>query len=52
MQLNPLLLVYLLPLLVIWLIWTLLARRSSRRHLAVLKDNIQAGLDQLYRCIR
>ena len=46
MQLNPLLLVYLLPLLVIWLIWTLLARRSSRRHLAVLKDNIQAGLDQ------
>ena len=46
MQLNPLLLVYLLPLLAIWLIWTLLARRRSQRHLAVLKDNIQAGLDQ------
>lgn len=46
MPFNPLLLVYLLPLLGIWLVWTLLARRSSRRHLAVLKDNIQAGLDQ------
>ncbi|MDE2437659.1 MAG: NAD(P)-binding domain-containing protein [Sphingomonadales bacterium] len=40
----PLYLIYALPLLLLWLGWTSTARLRSRRNLAVLHDNVQAGL--------
>ena len=46
MRFDPLLLVYLLPLLAIWAGWTVLTRRRTRIAVAVLEDNLQAGLDQ------
>lgn len=46
MRFDPLLLVYLLPLLAIWAGWTVLTRRRTRIAVAVLEDNRQAGLDQ------
>lgn len=44
MSSNPLLLVYVLPLFGLWLIWISTAKLRSRRHKAVLEDNIRAGL--------
>lgn len=44
MPLDLLILVYLAPLLAIWIAWTWIARRRSRLALEVLEDNVQAGL--------
>lgn len=44
MKFDPLLLVYLTPLVLIWLVWTWLGRRRSKKALEVLEDNRQAGL--------
>ena len=44
MNIEPLLLVYALPLVIIWAIWIVSAKRRSRRDMAVLEDNRQAGL--------
>lgn len=44
MPFDPLLLIYLAPLLVLWASWTWLGARRSKRDLAVLEDNRQAGL--------
>lgn len=46
MAFDPLLLVYLLPLALVWIGWTWATRRRSQRNLAVLRDNIQAGLHE------
>lgn len=44
MAFDPLLMVYALPLVALWAGWILHGRRRSRRALAVLEDNRQAGL--------
>ncbi len=44
MPFDPILLVYAVPLLAIWAGWTWFNRKRSRRDLAVLEDNRQAGL--------
>ncbi len=44
MTFDPLLLIYALPLLLMWLGWAYYARRRHRRDHAVLEDNRQAGL--------
>lgn len=44
MPFDLLILVYLAPLLAIWIAWTWIARERSRRALEVLEDNLQAGL--------
>lgn len=44
MPFDPLLLVYGLPLVLLWAVWSLGARKRSRQALAVLEDNKQAGL--------
>jgi len=46
MQINPLVAVYLLPLLAIWLVWFLTGKLRTRRNLAILADNQQAGLTE------
>lgn len=46
MTFDPLLLVYALPLVALWGIWTWSAKRRSSRALAVLEDNRQAGLHE------
>jgi len=46
MQINPLVAVYILPLLAIWLVWFLTGKLRSRRNLAILADNLQAGLTE------
>ncbi|MCP5385684.1 MAG: NAD(P)-binding domain-containing protein [Novosphingobium sp.] len=46
MPFNSLLLVYALPLALIWLTWSWIARRRSRLNSAVLEDNRQAGLNE------
>jgi len=44
MQFNPLMLVYALPLALLWFGWIAVARRRSARDRAVLEDNRRAGL--------
>lgn len=44
MGFDPIILVYVVPLLAIWTAWSFASRRRSKRHLAVLEDNRQAGL--------
>ncbi len=44
MAFDPLLLIYLVPLLALWGGWISLGARRSKRDLAVLEDNRQAGL--------
>jgi len=44
MGLDPLIAVYALPLAAIWAFWILANKRRSKRDLAVLEDNQQAGL--------
>lgn len=46
MGIEPILLVYALPLAVLWALWLLIGRRRSRRDQAVLEDNRQAGLHE------
>ncbi|MEJ6012029.1 NAD(P)-binding domain-containing protein [Novosphingobium aquae] len=41
---DNLLLIYLLPLLLIWMVWIAYGKLRSRRSRAILDDNIQAGL--------
>lgn len=43
---NALLLVYAVPLVLIWAGWIALQRRRSRRALAVLEENLEAGLSE------
>lgn len=43
---GPLLLVYALPLAVLWAVWAWLDKARSRRAKAVLEDNLQAGLNE------
>jgi thioredoxin reductase (NADPH) len=43
---DPLLFVYFLPLLAVWIGWTIVKARRSKRDLAVLEDNRQAGLNE------
>jgi thioredoxin reductase (NADPH) len=45
-KLDPLLLIYALPLAALWLAWIVLGKRRSRRDRAVLEDNLQAGLHE------
>jgi len=44
MTFNPLIIIYALPLALLWLAWTFAARRRSARDRAVLEDNRRAGL--------
>lgn len=44
MKFDTLLLVYALPLLMLWAVWVVAGKLRSRRALAVLEDNRQAGL--------
>lgn len=46
MHFDPLLVVYAIPLLAIWLAWTLAGKIRSRRNRAILADNEQAGLTE------
>jgi thioredoxin reductase (NADPH) len=46
MSFEPLLAVYAAPLLVLWIGWTLVHRRRSRRNLAIVADNRAAGLHE------
>ena len=46
MRFGSLLLVYILPLAVIWTIWSRLEKARSRRAKAVMLDNLQAGLNE------
>jgi thioredoxin reductase (NADPH) len=43
---NPLLLIYLTPLVCIWVAWVAYAKRRTKRDLAVLEDNKAAGLGE------
>lgn len=44
MQLSPLLIVYLLPLAILWAGWLAVGRHRTQKAVAVLEDNKQAGL--------
>lgn len=44
MRFDPLLLIYAVPLLLIWLFWVSRQKARSRRALAILRENIDAGL--------
>lgn len=44
MPFDPILLVYVLPLAGLWLAWIGVAKLRSRKHRAVLEDNVRAGL--------
>ncbi|HEY6868998.1 MAG TPA: 4Fe-4S dicluster domain-containing protein, partial [Novosphingobium sp.] len=44
MPFDPVLLVYVLPLVGLWLAWIAIGGLRSRRHKAVLEDNVRAGL--------
>lgn len=46
MTLHPLLIVYAAPLLALWIGWTVVNRRRSRRNLAIIEDNRAAGLHE------
>ena len=46
MVIDPILLVYALPLLLLWLAWFVHGRKRSKKARAVLEDNIQAGLTE------
>jgi thioredoxin reductase (NADPH) len=46
MTFSPLYLVYAIPLALIWAVWIYVGKRRSRRDLAVLEDNRQAGLTE------
>lgn len=46
MILNPLLLVYAIPLIVLWIGWNVRGRQKSKYARAVLEDNLQAGLGE------
>jgi thioredoxin reductase (NADPH) len=46
MTFSPLYLVYAIPLALIWAVWIYAGKRRSRRDLAVLEDNRQAGLTE------
>lgn len=46
MNLDPVILVYVLPLAALWLAWIVAGKRRSRRDRAVLDDNVQAGLHE------
>ncbi len=46
MNLPHLLLIYALPLLAVWGLWIIYAKRRTKRSRAVLEDNLQAGLNE------
>lgn len=46
MNFDPILLVYAAPLVALWALWTLVTKRRSQQALAVLKDNLAAGLNE------
>ncbi len=46
MTLDPILIVYVAPLLALWIGWTVANRRRSRRNLAIIEDNRAAGLHE------
>jgi thioredoxin reductase (NADPH) len=46
MNLPHLLLIYALPLLAVWGIWVIYAKRRTQRGRAVIEDNLQAGLNE------
>jgi thioredoxin reductase (NADPH) len=46
MNFDPILLVYAAPLVALWALWTVMTKRRSRQALAVLHDNLAAGLNE------
>lgn len=46
MNFDPILLVYAAPLVALWAVWIITTKRRSHQALAVLKDNLAAGLNE------
>ncbi|MFM5893529.1 MAG: NAD(P)-binding domain-containing protein [Novosphingobium sp.] len=46
MNFDPILLVYAAPLVALWAVWIIATKRRSHQALAVLKDNLAAGLNE------